>query len=156
MLFHSPIGVWTVARVLIVGYGNPLRGDDGYGWYAAERLRDAIDDPDVEVVRLHQLTPELMEPLSRAQRAIFIDAAVGSAAAPRTGTPVRPSFTHHLTPGALMAGAQTLYGRAPEAILLTVPGENFEFGEGLSDAVQRALDETVEKVRAILLRPVKQ
>jgi Ni,Fe-hydrogenase maturation factor len=55
-----------------------------------------------------------------------------------------------------MAGAQTLYGRAPEAILLTAPGENFEFGEGLSDAVQRALDETVEKVRAILLRPVKQ
>jgi hydrogenase maturation protease len=143
-----------MAHVLIVGYGNPLRGDDGYGWHAAERLRQVIDDPEVEVLALHQLTPELMEPLSRAQRAIFIDASVPSPAAPRAGTPLRPSFTHHLTPGALMAGAQTLYGRAPEAILLTTPGENFGFGEGLSGRVQRALDETVEKVRAILLRPL--
>jgi hydrogenase maturation protease len=144
-----------MARVLIIGYGNPLRGDDGYGWHAAERVRQAINDPEVEILTLHQLTPELMEPLSRAERAIFIDAAVPSFTASRAKTPVRPSFTHHLTPGALIAGAQTLYGHAPEAILLTAQGENFDFGEGLSPAVQKALEETVEKVRAILLRPLR-
>lgn len=142
-----------MARVLIIGYGNTLRGDDGYGWYAAERLRREIDDSEVEVVALHQLTPELMEPLSRAERAIFIDAAAPLAATSHAGAPGQTAFTHHLTPGALVAGAKTLYGHAPEAILLTTPGENFDFGEGLSEAVQRALDETVEKVRAMLRRP---
>ena len=29
-----------MGRVLIIGYGNPLRGDDGFGWHAAERLRE--------------------------------------------------------------------------------------------------------------------
>jgi hydrogenase maturation protease len=145
-----------MARVLIVGYGNPLRGDDGFGWHAAERLRQAIDDPEVEVLTLHQLTPELMEPLSRVERAIFIDAAVPSqsrgGAAAGSGKEAS-SFTHHLTPATLIAGAQTLYGHAPETTVLTAPGENFDFGESMSEAMQRALNETVEKVRAMLLRP---
>jgi len=136
-------------RILIVGYGNPLRGDDGFGWRAAERLRSAIVDPDVEVLALHQLTPELMEPLSRAERAIFIDAAWTAAAVCRTGS----AFTHHLTPSALIGGARSLYGRAAEATLLTTPGENFDFGEHLSPAVENALEEIVERVREILRRP---
>ena len=36
---------------------------------------DLINDPDVEIVPLHQLTPELMDPLRRADRVIFIDAS---------------------------------------------------------------------------------
>ena len=142
-----------MARILIIGYGNTLRSDDGFGWYAAERLRREIDDPDVEVFTLHQLTPELMEPLSRAQRAIFIDAAVPVAAPLDSGASGQASFTHHLTPGALVSGAQTLYGHGPETILLTTPGENFDLGEGLSESVERALEETVEKVRTMVRRP---
>ena len=34
-------------------------------------------DPDVEIHAVHQLTPELMDPLSKAERAIFIDASTG-------------------------------------------------------------------------------
>jgi len=138
-----------VSRVLIIGYGNPLRGDDGFGFRAAERLRSVIDDPDVEIVALHQLTPELMDPLSRAERAVFIDAAWPAPAVCRAGM----AFTHHLTPAALVAGARALYGRAAEATLLTTTGENFDFGESLSPGVERALEETIEKVRAILRRP---
>ena len=134
-----------MARVLIIGYGNPLRSDDGFGWRAAERLRQLIDDPDVEVLVLHQLTPELMEPLSRAQQAIFIDAAWPVKAGGGGSAP----FTHHATPSALVAGARALYGRAAEATVLTARGENFDFGERLSPVVEKALEETVEKVRAI-------
>lgn len=137
-----------MARVLIVGYGNPLRGDDGFGWHAACRLLEEIADPEVEVIALHQLTPELMEPLSRAEHAIFIDAAWPAAAAVHASS----TLTHHLTPSALLAGTKTLYGRAPEAILLTSPGENFSFGETLSPAMQQALEETIAKVRAIMRR----
>jgi Ni,Fe-hydrogenase maturation factor len=57
-----------------------------------------------------------------------------------------------LTPSALIAGARSLYGHAAETILLTTPGENFEFGEGLSPSVENALGEVVEKVQAALRR----
>jgi len=31
-------------HTLIIGYGNPLRGDDGFGWHAALRLREIVHD----------------------------------------------------------------------------------------------------------------
>ena len=46
-------------RVLIIGYGNPLRADDGVGWQAARRLAELRQDEFVETLALHQLTPEL-------------------------------------------------------------------------------------------------
>jgi len=66
-----------MARLLILGYGNPLRGDDGVGWHAVHRLRERSAELDADVMSCHQLTPELAEAVSRAERVIFIDARVG-------------------------------------------------------------------------------
>jgi len=63
-----------MAEVLIIGYGNPLRGDDGAGWQAAGILKERIRDERVQVVRSHQLMPEMAEAISRARKVIFIDA----------------------------------------------------------------------------------
>jgi hydrogenase maturation protease len=146
-----------MSRLLIIGYGNPLRGDDGFGWQAATRLLDRIADPEIEVMAVQQLTPELMEPISRAGRVVFIDAAASGepgileerslAADPDFDS---HRFTHHSTPGGLLAGAQALFGRAPEAILYSVPGEDFGFGEHLTLAVERAVTEVVARVCAAL------
>src|ERR1017187_7308080 len=62
-------------HTLILAYGNPLRGDDGIGPEAGERLRSIIQDSDVEIRTMHQLTPELMEPISRAARVLYGRAA---------------------------------------------------------------------------------
>ena len=144
-----------VSRVLIIGYGNPLRGDDGFGWQAATRLLALIADPEVEVLPVQQLTPELMEPVSRAGRVVFIDAAAAGepgvlqersvAADPETRR-----FTHHSTPGGLLAGAAALFGRAPQATLYSVPGQDFGFGERLTPPVERALADVVARVCAAL------
>jgi hydrogenase maturation protease len=64
-----------MARVLIIGFGNPLRGDDGFGWHAAQRLCERLGSPDVQVIACHQLTPELAEDIGAAERVLFIDAA---------------------------------------------------------------------------------
>ena len=66
-----------MARVLILGCGNPLRGDDGVGWHAAERLLKRSAELDATIKSCHQLTPELAEPVSKAERVIFIDARIG-------------------------------------------------------------------------------
>src|SRR5690349_18792955 len=65
--------------ILVIGYGNPLCGDDGIGPCAVEHMASDNDEAcqDVEYLSLRQLTPELAEPISRAQAVIFVDAAAG-------------------------------------------------------------------------------
>jgi hydrogenase maturation protease len=143
-------------NTLILGYGNPLRGDDGFGWHAAQRLRAAVRDPNVEILALQQLTPELMEPISRADRVIFLDASVGAAPGEIAERVVEPqaaagaAFSHHATPAALLAGARILYGRAPLATLITVTGSDFSVSDRLSPAVGMQLD----TVSAMVLRRI--
>ena len=138
-----------MSRILIVGYGNPLRGDDAFGWRVAESLLALEHDPAVEILCLHQLTPELMDPLSRADLAIFIDACAGEepgAIVERRIDPEsanRASFTHHATPEALLAGARTLYGRAAEGVMISVAGADFSLRSELSPTVSSRLDEVI-------------
>ena len=141
--------------IQIICYGNPLRGDDGLGWHAAERLRAAIRDPRVEILAMHQLTPELMEAISRADRVIFIDACAGPVPGEIQERTVEPeaggaAFTHHITPAALIAGAKALYGRAPQATLVTVTGADFSLSDELSPAVSSAVDALVQLILHML------
>ncbi len=142
--------------LLIIGYGNPIRGDDGVGYRAAERLRCMITEPTVEVLAVHQLTPELADPISRALRVIFIDAAATGEPCTiqrRTISPIPApgGFTHHSTPDALLALSLTLFGAAPDAILYSIPGQSFAIGEGLTPAVEQVLDKLVSEL--VTVRP---
>jgi len=143
---------------LVIGYGNTLRGDDGAGFLAAELLRDRIHRPDIEILSQHQLLPELMEPISRASRVIFIDASVSGRAGKVHRIPLRPApacarVTHHATPEALLAGAQSLYGHTPEATLYVIPGRNFQVGQELTPSVRRAVNELVATLEKQLAAP---
>ena len=136
-------------HTLIIGYGNAFRGDDGAGYIAAELLRERIRDPEIEILSEHQLMPEMMEPISRVARVIFIDASVSGRAGKVNRIPLRPApacsrFTHHVTPESLLAGAQSLYGHTPEATLYTIPGRFFETGQELTASVRRAVNELVD------------
>jgi hydrogenase maturation protease len=133
---------------LIIGFGNQLRGDDGAGFLVAELLMDKLQGPEIEILTRHQLTPELMEPISRAAHVVFIDASVSGRAGKVHKIPLRPApacarFTHHVTPESLLAGAQSLYGHTPEATLYRIPGRFFEAGQELSPSVRRAVNELV-------------
>jgi len=144
-----------MARILIVGYGNPLRGDDGVGFHAAVRLAAGFAGGEVEVRAVHQLTPELADDLSRAELAIFIDAAAeGEPGAvllrrlsPEGGA---QAFTHQATPPALLSASRALFGSAPEAVLFSIPVESAGFGESMTPPVARALDRVCVQVRAMV------
>jgi hydrogenase maturation protease len=143
------------ARVLIIGYGNPLRGDDGAGWVAAELLGRELAPAGARAIACHQLTPELAEPVSAASLVLFVDARADGAAGQVQLRPVAPdaappSLSHELSPNALLALAQQLYGRCPAAHLATVAGAEFGYAEGLSPAVQGALPELVARCIALV------
>jgi Ni,Fe-hydrogenase maturation factor len=62
--------------VLVIGYGNALRTDDGVGWHAARLLAGDPRLAHVVVVAEHQLTPELAFDLSLASLVILLDATM--------------------------------------------------------------------------------
>lgn len=141
--------------VLVIGYGNGLRADDGVGPEAARRLA-AEERPGVVVIAAHQLLPEHAEALSAAQRAIFVDAtAVGEPGRIETrGLQPDPGADagrlHEVSPQTLLALAQGLYGRAPTATLLTVCGYSFAHSETLSPPMQARLPAVERALRALL------
>lgn len=140
-----------VIRLLIVGYGNPLRGDDGLGWRAADYLaglKEFAEDPFVRIDTVHQLTPEIAEAVAEAGMTLFIDAAARTVGHP-PGTlkcqevRVRGAFPeklgHHLTPAQVLAYARAIYDRKPRAYVASVVAESFDYGAPLSAAVEAAI-----------------
>lgn len=140
------------SRILVIGYGNSLRGDDGAGWHAAASLAGDPRLAGADVLARHQLTPELAEDLAHARLVVLVDACGGGA--PGTvsvrrvepGSPLAPALSHNLDPAALVGLAQTLYGASPPVFLVTVTGAFFGYGDQLSPAVRRALPEIADTV----------
>ncbi|MFB3904585.1 MAG: hydrogenase maturation protease [Acidobacteriota bacterium] len=142
-------------RALIVGYGNPLRGDDGVGPEAARQLAAEFQHPDIQILVELQLKPELAELLSQAEIAVFIDARTDGHPGEVSIEEVLPSepdqtFTHQFAPPLLLMTAQVLYGRIPRTYLVSVSGQDFELSEGLSGAVKAALPKALESVRQLV------
>ena len=130
---------------MIIGYGNPMRGDDGVGCHAARLLEEHFwDDPDVEVVAAQQLTPEMADDVSTRDFVLFLDASSGEPPGTIKRCTVSPEpgpggFSHHLTPASLLAAAEQLYGDAPYAMCITMAGSSFELGQKMSEIATRSL-----------------
>lgn len=138
-------------HILVLGYGNPLRSDDGLGWRAAECLAEVLEDIDAEIRTLHQLTPELAYPISESALVIFIDASregePGELACGQVSAQLMPvRFSHELSPEAIMALAKHMYGVSPPAYLVSLCGQNFGVGESLSPPVSAQLPRLVSLV----------
>ena len=138
------------AGLLVIGYGNTLRRDDGVGPRVADAVA-ALALPGVRALACPLLTPELADPVSRARVAIFVDAAVD---APREVQlrKLAPADTsqimaHAASPATLLALARDVFGHAPEAWWLTIPVEDLGIGEELSAFARRGLETAVEEIK---------
>lgn len=144
----SPRLTEVMIDLLIIGYGNPLRGDDGVGWHVVEALDSHL--PAASMVTVHQLTPEWSDTISRAGRVIFVDAALGDSPGKVEVFPLYASPTqtgsHETTPGALLGMAGDLFGRCPPAFMVTIVGASFELSEALSAPVAKAVPVAVSRV----------
>jgi hydrogenase maturation protease len=144
--------------VLIIGYGNPMKSDDGLGWHVAQALSEQIASPDVKVICTQQLTPENSEEASRAELVVFIDAGEGGSAGEvhceaihlDRGASRSSIHTHDLSPTAILQLSNELYGKAPRAFLLTVSGQDFQDGDSLSEPVSSALPNVIARVKKLI------
>jgi len=136
--------------LLVIGYGNTLRQDDGAGPKVAEAMA-ALALPGVRTLACHLLTPELAEEVSRARMVIFVDAAVDALREvqmrPLIAAESSQIMAHAASPAALLAVARDVFGHAPDARWLTIPIQELGIGEELSPLAQRGLEAAVGKIR---------
>lgn len=143
-------------KPLIIGFGNPMRTDDGLGWHAAQFLRDHFSADQAKVIAAHQLAPEMARAVADASVVIFIDAEEGTtpgrvsarAVLPRAEAP--RTFTHDLSPAALVACARLLFQKTPPAHLVTVSAREFCVGESMTRPVAAAVPDVTREVERIL------
>lgn len=138
--------------LLVIGYGNTLRSDDGVGPKVAAAIA-ALSLAGVQTLACDLLTPELADPIAGAAVVVFVDAAVD---APREVQlrPLAPAassqiMAHAADPRTMLALARDVFGHAPAAWWLTIPVESLGVGEELSALAQRGFERAVEEVKRL-------
>jgi hydrogenase maturation protease len=152
-------------RTLVIGYGNVDRADDGVAYHVVNALRQRLgqkpladDDTGLQElgaqtdsILLAQLLPELVDTLADYDQVIFVDAHVRDDVpdlycAPVPSEYVASPFTHHMTPGMVLALLQALHQREPVGYLVSIRGYDFDFHRGLSEAVGQLVPAAVERI----------
>lgn len=149
--------------LLVIGYGNTLRGDDGAGPCAAQRIgaRRAGEQRGgaLRALAVHQLLPELVDDIARAERVVFIDAylvneanAANEAALLRVEAveaidgrvEARMPAVHASSPDALLALCARLYASVPPAWVVGIPAYDFAPGAAISPRTAQRIEEAVD------------
>ena len=146
--------------ILIIAYGNNLRRDDGAGLAlgaALSRLWSAQGKP-TRLLQTHQLLPEHAEEISRAdvEAVVFCDASRPAGKENKTLSirPVQPAARevapgHFLSPESLLVYAAVFRVPSP-AWLITIPGTDFNHGEGFSADTAELLQHPGPAAQALL------
>jgi hydrogenase maturation protease len=136
-------------ELLVIGYGNTLRSDDGVGPRVAEEV-ERLNLPGVRTLVCQMLTPELADQISKARVAVFVDAAVDAPNEVQLRK-LEPNETsqlmaHAADPRTMLALARDVFGHAPEAWWLTIPALSLEFSETLTPAAQHGMNNAVGRI----------
>jgi hydrogenase maturation protease len=121
----------------IIGYGNPFRRDDGIGAFVAERVRTMLGR-EARILCFRELDPVVLEHMRDSDLVILVDATVESLGEGMEWRRVRPEgsgfghTTHHFKPSLLLNLLSSLHDREPETWLLSIQGDDFGHGEGLT------------------------
>jgi hydrogenase maturation protease len=154
-------------RILLIGYGNPDRQDDGVAWHILQALvvrlgyhpvpqsyEDEFPINDLVDFSFNlQLTPEMAEDISAYEHVCFVDAHTGDIPEEVRLIEVESEFqhspfTHHLTSQSLLSMCETIYHKKPRAGLVSVRGFSFGFTQDLSEATRALVPEAVELITA--------
>lgn len=131
----------------MIGYGSPIRCDDGVGYKIAQYFSER--DTAFDVICSHQLLPEYAEDISRYGFVLFVDASVDVPCAEMVFEEVAARGidkldTHHLDPTSLLALSMQLYGKQPKAAIAKIGLCDDGLGEELSSKVQKRFDEYID------------
>lgn len=152
-------------KILILGFGNPDREDDGVAWHVLTGVAEALgmdtpSTPDDEFPQavgqpdflfMLQLVPEIAETLAEYDAICFVDAHTGAIEKSVNVIEIdaqyqNSPFTHHLTPQSCLELTKTLYGKKPISILVSIRGYQFGFHQTLSEGTKQHAKEAIRLI----------
>ena len=149
-------GVERPASVLVIGVGNPERGDDGAGIAVVRRLRGRVERP-ASLIEVRSDVTRLLDCWGPSDSVVLVDAMSSgatpgtvrrfdAAAAPLPARAFRGGSTHGFGVAEVIELARTL-GRLPRRLLVVgIEGACFDAGCGLSAPVEHAVRDVVGSV----------
>ena len=135
-------------KILVYGYGNPGRQDDGLGSELIRMLDLWLFDNNIDQVTTdtnYQLNIEDAANISNYKMVVFVDASIEDIEQ-YTFTSVSPSDArvefsmHAVSPSFVIDLCQKLYQTSPEAWLLHIKGYEWDFKEELSENAKKNLE----------------
>lgn len=144
---------------VVIGIGNPGRGDDAAGLAAAARLQRPGALPEGVAVRAQGGEPAaLLEALAGAEAAWLIDACASGGPAGAVRRLDAAAGPLPLAPGAMSSHglglaeaielARALGGLPPRCVVYAIEGAGFALGAPLSAAAEAGVAEVVARLRA--------
>lgn len=144
-----------MTEIVVIGIGNPDRGDDAIGVAVARRLTASVG-PGVTVLEERGNAADLVDRLAGTAAAVLVDAAVSDAApgtfrridVNRETLPASwfAASTHGLGLAAAIELAQALGSLPAHCVVYAVEGASFEHGAAISESARAAIPAVVESV----------
>ena len=133
-----------MVKIVVIGYGNIMNGDDAVGHIIAQRLKLNFTHNNLNVYTYQQLVPELVEKINTADLVLFFDAGINTTPGSISIVSVEPNptfspFDHYFSPATLAMFNQSLFGTKPLMYLISIAGESFDQNEQLSTPVMIAV-----------------
>lgn len=115
---------------MIIGYGNTLRGEDGFGCDVIKQLEN-YDLKDTKLISTFQLTPELCLDLLEVSEIIFIDACYleNEKYHYHFGCSIEEESTnlsHHISPKMIIKLLESIYSKRIQYSIFGMFTNNFE------------------------------
>lgn len=148
-----------IRKILIYGYGNPGRQDDGAGVLLAEQIEQWSLKNGFHHIKTdtnYQLNLEDAYTLSHNDVVIFADAS-GENIQDYLFESLKPSaaveFTMHaVAPAFILHLCNQVFEHRPEAYLLHIKGYEWEFMKDMTDAARHNLNVALEFLKEFILK----
>ncbi len=147
-------------KILIYGYGNPGRQDDGLGnlfvdeaqkWAKAEGLENISFDSN------YQLNIEDAANIAEQDIVIFVDASVEDISdflLTEITPEAKVEFSmHSVSPAFVVHLCNDIYSRTPKSLLLHIKGYEFEFKEGITEKAFQNFSKAYKYMKPLLKSP---
>lgn len=147
-------------QILVYGYGNPGRQDDGLGIALVNQLEKWAAENQITGLKFdnnYQLNIEDAEAISNHDLVIFADASEEEiddfCLSVVDGTGKLAFTTHSASPSYILKLCQELFQKDPFVLLLHIKGYTWDFKEGLSQRAKENLQAAYTYMTDILQGP---
>lgn len=151
----------NLPEILIYGYGNPGRQDDGLGCAFIESLKEWINKeniPNVTVECDYQLNVEDALLISDKDLVVFVDASIEDiqdfclTKVEPEGSKIEFSM-HAVSASFILDLCNKLYNKNPETYLLHIKGYEWDFKEELSEKAKDNLTKALSFLKERIVDP---